>query len=147
MWPPFYVTYAYTVMMVGFGILLGIYTAGIGIYLLFGNQLSRFKLGWINSLGPYLLRSGQYVIPISAAIAAIGGALSAESGRFPFIFVSSITSASGPPTIVGIPVTALLNIDLVLPYWLVALMLVIEVSIPFVAIYGIYLYTRRREGQ
>jgi len=144
--PPFYVTYAYIVMMVGFGIVLGILTAGIGIYLLFGGRLASFKLGWLNALGPYLLKVGQYLIPVSAAIASIGGALSAESGRFPLIFVSSVPNSAGPPTVTGIPVSAILNIDLSMPYWLAALLLIVELSIPFVAIYGIYLYSRRSGG-
>ncbi len=143
MWPPFYVTAAYLVMMVGFGIVLGIITLAAGLYLAFGERLSRIWLGWLNRIGPSLLSIGRYLIPASASISAIGGALSAESGRFPFIFVSSVPQVNGPPQIVGVPVTELLNVNLSLPAWLVVLMVLAELLIPLTAAYGIYLYTKR----
>ncbi len=80
----------------------------------------------------------------STTNAGIGGAISTESGRYPLIFVSSVPSGSGPPQIEGIPVGALLNVTLSMPVWEVALLTLVVLAIPFVAVYGVWLYVNRR---
>ncbi len=134
--PPAFVSVFYLGFMVGVGILLGILTAGIGLYLLFG---------WFKRIVPPLLKPSVYLIPILAALASIGGAVSAESGRYPFILVQSVPSADGPPQITGVPVYqgGLFNPTLQLTPWLAALILIVEVAMPALAGYMVYLALAR----
>lgn len=142
--PPTYVTFAYLVMMVGFGIVLGILALALGLDYAFGENLGKVGFGWLYKLQRPLELVSQYLIPFSGIVAGIGGALSAESGRYPLIFVSSVPSNSGPPTITGVPVSALLNVSLSMPIWEVALLTFVALAIPFVAVYGIWVYVSRR---
>ncbi|MGC9208575.1 MAG: cytochrome ubiquinol oxidase subunit I [Nitrososphaeria archaeon] len=142
--PPTYVTFTYLVMMVGFGILLGILTLALGLSYAFGQKLKRVGLGFVYRLEPWLEMASQYLIPLSAIMASIGGAISTETGRYPLVFVSSVPAGSGPPQIEGIPVSALLNVNLSMPIWEVALLTLVALAIPFVAVYGVWLYVSRR---
>lgn len=130
--PPEFVSVFYLGFMVGAGILLGILTAGIGLYLLFG---------WFRRIVQPLLKPSVYLIPLLAALAAIGGAVSAESGRYPFILVQSVPSADGPPQIVGVPVYqgGLFNPTLQLDPLLAALIIIVEIAMPALAGYMVYL--------
>lgn len=130
--PPEFVSVFYLGFMVGAGILLGILTAGIGLYLLFG---------WFRRIVQPLLKPSVYLIPLLAALAAIGGAVSAESGRYPFILVQSVPSANGPPQIVGVPVYqgGLFNPTLQLDPLLAALIIIVEIAMPALAGYMVYL--------
>ena len=130
--PPEWVSVFYLGFMVGAGILLGILTAGIGLY---------FRFGWFKRIVPPLLKPSVYLIPILAALASIGGAVSAESGRYPFILVQSVPSADGPPQIVGLPVGpgGLFNPTLQLTPWLAALIIIVEVAMPALTGYMVYL--------
>ncbi|MFP3198429.1 MAG: cytochrome ubiquinol oxidase subunit I [Thermoproteus sp.] len=130
--PPEFVSVFYLGFMVGAGILLGILTAGIGLYLLFG---------WFRRIVQPLLKPSVYLIPLLAALAAIGGAVSAESGRYPFILVQSVPSADGPPQIVGVPVYqgGLFNPTLQLDPLLAALIIIVEIAMPVLAGYMVYL--------
>ncbi|KUO87973.1 MAG: cytochrome BD quinol oxidase subunit I [Thermoproteus sp. JCHS_4] len=130
--PPEFVSVFYLGFMVGAGILLGILTAGIGLYLLFG---------WFRRIVQPLLKPSVYLIPLLAALAAIGGAVSAESGRYPFILVHSVPSADGPPQIVGVPVYqgGLFNPTLQLDPLLAALIIIVEIAMPALAGYMVYL--------
>jgi len=130
--PPGFVSVFYLGFMVGAGILLGILTAGIGLYLLFG---------WFRRIVQPLLKPSVYLIPLLAALAAIGGAVSAESGRYPFILVQSVPSADGPPQIVGVPVYqgGLFNPTLQLDPLLAALIIIVEIAMPALAGYMVYL--------
>ncbi len=94
---------------------------------------------------PPLLKPSVYLIPILAALASIGGAVSAESGRYPFILVQSVQSADGPPQIIGIPVGSggLFNPTLQLSPWLAALIIIVEVAMPALAGYMVYLALAR----
>ena len=134
--PPPWLPIFYLGFMVGAGILLGILTAGIGLYLLFG---------WFKRIVPPLLKPSVYLIPILAALASIGGAVSAESGRYPFILVQSVQSADGPPQIIGIPVGSggLFNPTLQLSPWLAVLIIIVEVAMPALAGYMVYLALAR----
>ena len=130
--PPEFVSVFYLGFMVGAGILLGILTAGIGLYLLFG---------WFRRIVQPLLKPSVYLIPLLAALAAIGGAVAAESGRYPFILVQSVPSANGPPQIVGVPVYqgGLFNPTLQLDPLLAALIIIVEIAMPALAGYMVYL--------
>jgi cytochrome d ubiquinol oxidase subunit I len=130
--PPEFVSVFYLGFMVGAGILLGILTAGIGLYLLFG---------WFRRIVQPLLKPSVYLIPLLAALAAIGGAVSTESGRYPFILVQSVPSADGPPQIVGVPVYqgGLFNPTLQLDPLLAALIIIVEIAMPALAGYMVYL--------
>ncbi|MFP3211816.1 MAG: cytochrome ubiquinol oxidase subunit I [Thermoproteus sp.] len=130
--PPEFVSVFYLGFMVGAGILLGILTAGIGLYLLFG---------WFRRIVQPLLKPSVYLIPLLAALAAIGGAVSAESGRYPFILVQSVPSADGPPQIVGVPVYqgGLFNPTLQLDPLLATLIIIVEIAMPALAGYMVYL--------
>ncbi|MFP3251454.1 MAG: cytochrome ubiquinol oxidase subunit I, partial [Thermoproteus sp.] len=134
--PPEFVSVFYLGFMVGAGILLGILTAGIGLYLLFG---------WFRRIVQPLLKPSVYLIPLLAALAAIGGAVSAESGRYPFILVQSVPSADGPPQIVGVPVYqgGLFNPTLQLDPLLAALIIIVEIAMPALAGYMVYLALAR----
>lgn len=130
--PPEFVSVFYLGFMVGAGILLGVLTAGIGLYLLFG---------WFRRMVQPLLKPSVYLMPLLAALAAIGGAVSAESGRYPFILVQSVPSADGPPQIVGVPVYqgGLFNPTLQLDPLLAALIIIVEIAMPVLAGYMVYL--------
>lgn len=130
--PPEFVSVFYLGFMVGAGILLGILTAGIGLYLLFG---------WFRRIVQPLLKPSVYLMPLLAALAAIGGAVAAESGRYPFILVQSVPSANGPPQIVGVPVYqgGLFNPTLQLDPLLAALIIIVEIAMPALAGYMVYL--------
>ncbi|MFB6490362.1 MAG: cytochrome ubiquinol oxidase subunit I [Thermoproteus sp. AZ2] len=131
--PPEWVSVFYLGFMVGAGILLGILTAGVGLY---------FRWGLFKRIVPPLLKPSAYLIPILAALASIGGAVSAESGRFPFILVSSSPDPNGgPPIITGVPVYqgGLFNPTLQLTPWLTALIIIVEVAMPALAGYMVYL--------
>lgn len=134
--PPEFVSVFYLGFMVGAGILLGILTAGIGLYLLFG---------WFRRIVQPLLKPSVYLIPLLAALAAIGGAVSTESGRYPFILVQSVPSADGPPQIVGVPVYqgGLFNPTLQLDPLLAALIIIVEIAMPALAGYMVYLALAR----
>ncbi|MGC8593397.1 MAG: cytochrome ubiquinol oxidase subunit I [Nitrososphaeria archaeon] len=142
--PPTYVTFAYLIMMVGFGIVLGILALALGLDYAFGENLKKIGFGWLYKLQPLLEKVSQYLIPFSGIMAGIGGALTTESGRFPLIFVSSVPSTSGPPEITGVPVSALVNVALNMPVWEIALLVIVALAIPFVAVYGIWIYVNRR---
>ncbi|MCG2863709.1 MAG: cytochrome ubiquinol oxidase subunit I, partial [Vulcanisaeta sp.] len=99
------------------------------------------------SLASFFERSGVYLIPFFAAFAAIGGSVAAESGRYPFIFVQADPNPSGgPPIITGVPVGygGLLNPTISMPTWLAALVIIVEVAMPALAVYMVYLYTTRK---
>lgn len=129
--PPAFVSVFYLGFMVGAGVLLGILAAGIGFYFLFG---------WFKRIVQPLLKPSVYLLPILAALASIGGAVSAETGRYPFILVQSAPSANGPPQITGVPVdTAVINPTLQLTPWLAALIIIVEVAMPALAGYMVYL--------
>ncbi|MDT7868660.1 MAG: cytochrome ubiquinol oxidase subunit I [Thermoproteus sp.] len=130
--PPEFVSVFYLGFMVGAGILLGILTAGIGLYLLFG---------WFRRIVQPLLKPSVYLIPLLAALAAVGGAVSTESGRYPFILVQSVPSADGPPQIVGVPVYqgGLFNPTLQLDPLLATLIIIVEIAMPALAGYMVYL--------
>lgn len=142
--PPTFVTFAYLVMMVGFGIVLGILALALGLDYAFGENLKKIGFGWLYKLQPWLEKISQYLIPFSGITAGIGGALATESGRFPLIFVSSVPTTSGPPEITGVPVSAIVNVALNMPVWEVALLIIVALSIPFVAVYGIWVYVSKR---
>lgn len=130
--PPEFVPVFYLGFMVGGGILLGILSAGIGLYLLFG---------WFRRIAQPLLRPAVYLLPALAALASIGGGVSAESGRYPFILVQSApSSGGGPPAISGVPVdVGLLNPTLQMTPWLAALIIAVEIAMPALAGYMVYL--------
>ncbi len=134
--PPEFVSVFYLGFMVGAGILLGVLTAGIGLYLLFG---------WFRRMVQPLLKPSVYLMPLLAALAAVGGAVSAESGRYPFILVQSVPSADGPPQIVGVPVYqgGLFNPTLQLDPLLAALIIIVEIAMPVLAGYMVYLALAR----
>jgi cytochrome d ubiquinol oxidase subunit I len=134
--PPEFVSVFYLGFMVGAGILLGILTAGIGLYLLFG---------WFRRIVQPLLKPSVYLMPLLAALAAVGGAVSAESGRYPFILVQSVPSADGPPQIVGVPAGqgGLFNPTLQLDPLLAALIIIVEIAMPALAGYMVYLALAR----
>lgn len=48
--PPTFVTFAYLVMMVGFGIVLGILTLALGLDYAFGENLKKIGFGWLYKL-------------------------------------------------------------------------------------------------
>ncbi|MEM3326847.1 MAG: cytochrome ubiquinol oxidase subunit I, partial [Thermoproteus sp.] len=96
--------------------------------------------GWFKRIVQPLLKPSVYLVPILAALAAIGGAVSAESGRYPFILVQSTPSADGPPQITGVPVnTAVVNPTLQMSPLLAALIIIVEVAMPVLAGYMVYL--------
>ncbi len=142
--PPAFVFVFYWVFMVVFGILLGIWSGALSLWYLFPNFFGRF--GWAKSLANFFERSGVYLMPFFAAFASIGGAVAAESGRYPFIFAQADPNPNGgPPIITGVPVGpgGLLNPTLYFPVWLAALVLIVEVAMPALAVFMVYLYLRR----
>ncbi len=141
--PPQFLPAFYLGFMVAGGVLLGAWSLGLTLYYY---ELHRIRaLGWIKGLEGLLVGGGPYALVILAALASIGGAVTAEVGRQPFILVSSTPSAGGPPEITGIPVgPGLYNPTLVLTPWLAALVFAVEVAMPALAIYMVYLYLRRR---
>ncbi|MGC8556343.1 MAG: hypothetical protein ACP5NG_05010, partial [Conexivisphaera sp.] len=106
-------------------------------------------LGWVGKLEPLLVRGGPYALVLLAALASIGGAVTAEVGRQPFILVKAVPSASGPPEVTGIPVGpgGLYNPTLALTSWLAALIFAVELAMPALAIYMVYLYLNRRVAE
>lgn len=134
--PPDFVYIFYLGFMVGAGILLGILTAGIGLYFLRGEEKCK-----LTPIVKPLLRPAVAIIPILAALASIGGAVSAESGRYPFILVQTVSTTDGPPMITGIPVGpgGLFNPTLQLSPALAALIILVEVAMPALAGYMVYL--------
>ncbi|WP_069806828.1 cytochrome ubiquinol oxidase subunit I [Vulcanisaeta thermophila] len=143
--PPDFVFVFYWVFMVIFGILLGIWSGALSLWYLFPGYFSRF--GWARSLASFFERSGWVLIPFFAAFASIGGAVSAESGRYPFILVSSQPNPNGgPPIITGVPVGlgGLMNPTIYFPVWLAALVIIVEIAMPALAVYMSYLYLTRK---
>jgi cytochrome d ubiquinol oxidase subunit I len=143
--PPDFVFVFYWVFMVIFGILLGIWTGALSLWYVFPSYFGRF--GWARSLASFFERSGVYLIPFFAALASIGGAVSAESGRYPFILVQADPNPNGgPPIITGVPVGygGLLNPTISMPLWLAALVIIVEVAMPALAVFMVYLYTTRK---
>ncbi|MGC9178953.1 MAG: cytochrome ubiquinol oxidase subunit I [Vulcanisaeta sp.] len=147
--PPAFVSVFYWVFMVIFGILLGIWSGALSLWYLFPGFFDRFS--WAKTLASFFERSSVYLMPFFAAFASIGGAVSAESGRYPFILVQADPNPSGgPPVITGVPVGpgGLLNPTLYFPVWLAVLVLIVEIAMPSLAVYMVYLYLRgmpRRE--
>ncbi|WP_229709786.1 cytochrome ubiquinol oxidase subunit I [Vulcanisaeta souniana] len=142
--PPSFVFVFYWVFMVIFGVLLGIWSGALSLWYLFPNFFGRF--GWARALANFFEKSGIYLMPFFAAFASIGGAVSAESGRYPFILVQvSSNPSGGPPVITGVPVgpSGLLNPTLYFPVWLAVLVLIVEVAMPSLAVFMVYLYLRR----
>ncbi|WP_243674910.1 hypothetical protein [Vulcanisaeta distributa] len=102
--------------------------------------------GWARALANFFERSGVYLMPFFAVFASIGGAVAAESGRYPFILVQADPNPNGgPPIITGVPVGpgGLLNPTLYFPVWLAALVLIVEVAMPSLAVFMVYLYLKR----
>ncbi len=131
--------------MVIFGILLGIWSGALSLWYLFPGFFGRFS--WARALANFFERSGVYLMPFFAAFASIGGAVSAESGRYPFILVQADppNPNGGPPIITGVPVGlgGLLNPTLYFPVWLAVLVLIVEIAMPSLAVFMVYLYLRR----
>ncbi|MFB6470764.1 MAG: cytochrome ubiquinol oxidase subunit I [Vulcanisaeta sp. AZ3] len=143
--PPEFVTVFYLVFMVAFGVLLGIWTGALSLWYLFPGYFG--NKAWARALAGFFERSGVYLIPFFAAFAAIGGAVTAESGRYPFILNQAEPNPSGgPPIITGVPVGfgGLLNPTISMPIWLAALVIIVEVAMPSLAVYMSYLYLKRK---
>ncbi len=135
----------YLGFMVTLGVLLGVWSGGLSLWYLFNGFFSRFH--WAKVIASFLERTGPYTMPLFAALASIGGAVTSESGRVPFILVESSPSLNGgPPMVTGVPIYegGLINPNLSLPGWLIALIIVVEVAMPALAVYMVYLYTRPR---
>ncbi|ABW02509.1 cytochrome ubiquinol oxidase subunit I [Caldivirga maquilingensis] len=136
----------YLGFMVTLGVLLGVWSGGLSLWYLFNGFFSRFN--WARVIASFLERTGPYAMPLFAALAAIGGAVTSESGRVPFILVDSSPNPNGgPPTVTGVPIYegGLINPNLSLPGWLVALIIIVEVAMPALAVYMVYLYTKPKE--
>ncbi|MGC8969511.1 MAG: cytochrome ubiquinol oxidase subunit I [Conexivisphaera sp.] len=145
--PPPFLPVFYLGFMVAGGVLLGAWALGLTIYY-YGLHRVR-GLGWVGKLEPLLVRGGPYALVLLAALASIGGAVTAEVGRQPFILVKAVPSASGPPEVTGIPVGpgGLYNPTLALTSWLAALIFAVELAMPALAIYMVYLYLNRRVAE
>lgn len=134
----------YLGFMVTLGVLLGVWSGGLSLWYLFNGFFSRFN--WARAIASFLERTGPYAMPLFAALASIGGAVTAESGRVPFILVDSSPNPNGgPPVISGVPIYSggLLNPTLSLPGWLAALIIIVEFAMPALAVYMVYIYIRR----
>jgi len=135
----------YLGFMVTLGVLLGVWSGGLSLWYLFNGFFSRFN--WARAIASFLERTGPYAMPLFAALASIGGAVTAESGRVPFILVKASPDPNGgPPVVSGVPIYSggLINPTLSLPGWLVALVVIVEVAMPALAVYMVYIYIKRR---
>ncbi|MCY0859589.1 MAG: cytochrome ubiquinol oxidase subunit I [Sulfolobaceae archaeon] len=134
--PPSFIFVTYWGFMVIGGVLLGAWALGLTLTITY----PLFK----GAFGNFILKSGQYAIGILAALASIGGALTTESGRYPFIFVQADPNPNGPPNITGIPVSAIYNPTFTPTPAVVAGIIVVELAMPALAWYMVYLYLTRK---
>jgi len=141
--PPQFLPAFYLGFMVAGGALLGAWSLGLTLYY-YG--LHRIRgLGWIGRIERLLVGGAPYALVLLAALASVGGAVTSEVGRQPFILVDSSPSAAGPPQVTGIPVgPGLYNPTLALTPWLAALVFAVEIAMPALAIYMVYLYLKGR---
>ncbi|WP_232085453.1 cytochrome ubiquinol oxidase subunit I [Conexivisphaera calida] len=142
--PPSFLPAFYLGFMVAGGVLLGAWSLGLTLYYYDLHKVKGF--GWIKGIERLLVGGGPYALVLLAALASIGGAVTAEVGRQPFVLVKAVPSTTGPPEITGIPVGlgGLYNPTLTLTPWLAALIFAVELVMPALAIYMVYLYLNRR---
>lgn len=128
--PPAFLPFFYLVLMVGLGAAIGGWAAITGLYLLLRREPPTwwFKLGY--ALGPV------------AGLASIGGAVTSETGRNPFILVQNL--GGNPPTITGVPVSAIYNPTISVSPLLATAILLVILAIPGLTAYMLYLATKPR---
>lgn len=134
--PPSFIFVTYWGFMVIGGILLGAWALGLSLTITY----PFFK----GAFGNFMLKSGQYALGILAALASIGGAITTESGRYPFIFVAADPTPNGSPNITGIPVSAIYNPTFTPTPPVAAAIIFVELAMPALAWYMVYLYLTRK---